>query len=86
MARFSANAHWRDSARSARFFIVDARATFPLLIFLLHIRMWSFILALVVISFFAVLEHYGFTLSVFLRWLRSMLAGPRKMAIPWWKV
>ncbi|HAT8227342.1 TPA: phosphoesterase, partial [Legionella pneumophila] len=25
---FSATSHWRDSARSARFFVVDARAAF----------------------------------------------------------
>lgn len=77
--------HWRDSARAARFFFVDARAAFPLLLWLLHMRVWSFILAIVAMTFFALLEKYGFTLSVFTRWFRNFLAGPHKSAQPWWK-
>lgn len=79
------NAHWRDSARAARFFIVDYRAVFPMLLFLLHIRWWSFILAVLAIGFFTLLERYGFTLIVFLRWSRSFLGGKRKFSRPWWK-
>ena len=78
-------AHWRDSARSVRLFFLDFRACFPLLILMLHIRLWTFILALVATIFFAALERYGFTLMVFLRWFRSFVAGNRKIAQPWWK-
>lgn len=82
---YSTDAHWRDSARPAKFFIVDYRASFPLLLFLLHIRLWSFILAIVAIGFFTLLERYGFTVIVFLRWFRSLLAGKRKFSRPWWR-
>jgi len=82
---FSANAHWRDSARAARFFFVDARAAFPLLLFLLHMRWWTFGLAIVTMIFFALLEKYGFTVVVFGRWLRNFMAGPAKSAHAWWK-
>ncbi len=85
MARIATQPHWRDSARTARLWVIDARAAFPLLLFLLHIRLWSFILAVAAMAFFALLERYGFTTTVFLRWVRSTLAGPRKIAIPWWK-
>lgn len=85
MATFSDDTHWRDSARNARFFMVDARAAFPLFIFLLHIRMWTFILALISIIFFAIIERYGFSVPVFLRFIRSFLAGPHKSSSPWWK-
>lgn len=78
-------AHWRDSARSVRFFFIDFRACFPLLLFLLHIRLWTFILAVVATAFFATLERYGFSVIVFIRWIRSFVAGPRKIAQPWWK-
>ena len=78
-------AHWRDSARNVRFWIVDFRACFPLLILLFHIRLWTFIVALIATLFFAALERYGFSVAVFLRWLRSYLAGPRKVAQPWWR-
>ncbi|MEI8054404.1 MAG: IcmT/TraK family protein [bacterium] len=78
------NAHWRDSARPARFFFIDASVAFPLLVFLVHIRLWTFILAVIVMAFFTVLGRYGYSVGVFLRILRSVLAGPRKMVIPWW--
>ena len=78
-------AHWRDSARNVRFWIVDYRACFPLLIFIFHISWLTFALAIVAILFFSALERYGFTVAVFSRWLRAFIAGPRKIAQPWWK-
>ena len=78
-------AHWRDSARSVRLFFLDFRACFPLLILLFHIRLWTFILAVIATVFFTALERYGFSLIVFLRWLRAFVAGNRKIAQPWWK-
>ena len=78
-------AHWRDSARNVRFWLVDYRACFPLLIFIFHISWTTFALAVVAVTFFAFLERYGFSVAVFARWLRSYLAGPRKIAQPEWK-
>lgn len=77
--------HWRDSARPARFFLVDYRAAFPLLLFLLHIRMWTFMTAIVTMTLFYLLERYGFTVPVFLRLARSWLAGPRKFSRALWR-
>ncbi|MCH9756815.1 MAG: IcmT/TraK family protein [Gammaproteobacteria bacterium] len=81
---FSPGAHWRDSARSARFFMVDARAAFPIFFFLMHIRVWTAILVLVSAFFFGIIEHYGYSLPVFLRWLRAFFAGHIKASRPWW--
>lgn len=78
-------AHWRDSARNVRFWMVDFRACFPLLIFIFHISWFTFLFAVVAIVIFSLLERYGFSVAVFLRWMRSFLAGPRKVAQPWWK-
>lgn len=79
-------AHWRDTSRNVKFGFVDYRACFPLLVLLLHIRLWTFIFAVVCITFFALIEHYGFSVPVFSRWLRSFLAGPRKISQPWWRI
>lgn len=81
----SPTAHWRDSARVARFWIFDSRAVFPLVLLILHIRLWTIIVAVLTTFFFYSLERYGFTVPVFLRWLRSSLAGKRKISSPWWK-
>ena len=81
----TANAHWRDSARSAKLFIIDASAAFPLLLFLVHIRLWSFVIAALVMTLFTILNRYGYSASIFLRMLRCFFAGSRKVAIPWWR-
>ena len=84
MATFAEGSHWRDTARSARFFMVDARAAFPIFIFLMHIRVWTGMLVIFSALLFGFIEHYGFTVPVFLRWLRSLMAGKVKMSQPWW--
>ena len=78
------DAHWRDSAREPKFFIFNAKAAFPLLLFLLHIRVWTFVLAILAWLFFSYLNYFGFTIIVFVRWVRAKLAGKRKIAVPWW--
>lgn len=83
---FPPDTHWRDSARSPRFFLIDARAALPVFIFLMHIRPWTAILAVVSMVFFGILEKFGFTVPKFWLWFRCFISGPRKMSIPWWKV
>lgn len=78
-------AHWRDTARPTKFWIFDFRAAFPVLLWLLHIRLWTFVVAVVAIIGLSLLERFGFSVVVFLRWFRSALAGRRKVARPWWK-
>jgi intracellular multiplication protein IcmT len=78
-------AFWRDSARNPRFFMVDALTALPLVLFLLHIRKWTFILAILTTIFFGVLERFNFTLPVFIRWARSSFAGRVKIAKPNWR-
>jgi intracellular multiplication protein IcmT len=77
-------AHWRDSSRSVRFFFVDYRALFPLLILIFVPRLWTFVVAAVGIGFFMILERYGFTVNVFLRLTRGFFGGPFKISRPWW--
>ena len=77
--------HWRDAARTPRFYFMDAFSALPLLLFFLHMRLWTFILAIVFIAFFIVLERFKFTLPVFFRFIRSFLAGPLRTAKPWWR-
>lgn len=82
---FAPTAHWRDSARNAKFFIIDARAAFPLLLFILNIAWWTLYTALATMAFFGLLERWGFTLPVFLRYIRYKVAGAYKTASPWWR-
>lgn len=77
--------HWRDSGRAPQFFMIDARSAFPLLLFLVHIKEWTLIVALVATAFFAILARYGLTMSIFVRTMLSLLAGKVKQSKPWWR-
>ena len=79
------SSHWRDTGRVPRFFIIDARSTFPLLLFLTHIRLWTFVLAAMTTIIFAAIEHFGFSTQVFARMIRGFFAGKRKLSKPWWR-
>jgi intracellular multiplication protein IcmT len=81
--RHPETAHWRDSARTPMFFILDAYSAFPLLAFTLHIRWWTFFTALACCAFFAVLNRFGFSVPVFFRWGRSFLAGNNRYVRSW---
>ncbi|MGD9592082.1 MAG: IcmT/TraK family protein [Candidatus Berkiella sp.] len=76
-------AHWRDSGRIPKFFFMDAYSAIPLLLFLLHIRLWTFALACCVCLFFVILNRFGFSLPIFVRWLRSFVAGKDRYARTW---
>ena len=77
--------HWRDVARTPRFYFMDAWSALPILLFLMHMRLWTFLLSIVCIIFFIILEKFKFTVPVFFRWLRASLAGPLRSARPWWR-
>lgn len=81
--RHPESAHWRDSARIPKFFFMDAYSAIPLLLFLLHIRIWTFILAVLVCIFFSILNRFGFSLPVFVRWLRAFIAGNNRYSRSW---
>ena len=79
------NAHWRDSSREPRFFFVSANAAYPILLLLIHIRWWTFLLALGTILVLATLEHFGLTPQKFIRVFRVFLVGKYKYRKGWWE-
>jgi intracellular multiplication protein IcmT len=81
--RNPATAHWRDSARTPKFFFMDAYSAIPLVLFLLHIRLWTFITACCICAFFMLLNRFGFSVPVFFRWLRAFLAGNIRFSRAW---
>ncbi|NCX93305.1 MAG: hypothetical protein EBX40_01350 [Gammaproteobacteria bacterium] len=72
-------AHWRDSGRTPKFFIIDAKASLFILLLLLHIRLWTFLLTIAVLLFLACLEYYKLPLMVFLRVVCNAIVGKKKV-------
>jgi len=77
--------HWRDAARTPRFYFMDAYSAIPLLFLFLHISLTTFLVCVMVMVFFIALEKFKFTLPVFFRWLKASIAGPMRTARPWWR-
>ena len=76
---------WRDSARRLKFFFLPGQAVYPLFIWIVYSRMWTFYIAIISSLFFAVLFRYGFSPRVFLRMLKCFFAGPVVSSRPWWE-
>ena len=68
-------AHWRYTFKPARFFMLDARASIVILLFLLHIRVWTFALAVFVVGLFYWVERYGYDFPSAIRAIRLYLSG-----------
>lgn len=75
-------AHWRDSARIPRFFVVDARAALVVLAFFLRPSWYTFGAAVFFIVLLAVLDYFKIPLMVAIRIAKGVIAGRRKLRIP----
>ncbi len=71
-------AHWRNTFKQPRFFFLDARVGVFFIGFLLHIRLWTLGVMLVVFAVFFMMERYGLDFASALRAIRSYFAGPRR--------
>jgi intracellular multiplication protein IcmT len=80
------NAVWRNTGLPVTFCGVDAKTLLPIIIWLLHMRMWTFYLACAGIVFFAFLSWRGITMTLALRLVRVHLIGnlrPRPESDKW---
>jgi intracellular multiplication protein IcmT len=73
-----ATPHWRNTFKQPRFFFLDARVGVFLLFFLLHIRIWTLAVTLVVFVVFFIMERYGYDFASALRAVRSFFSGPKR--------
>ena len=73
--------HFKDDViQETKLFLRKAYWLFYVLTFLAGARRQI----VVVFAGFLLVEKFGFTVPVFLRWFKNFLAGDLKKAIPWW--
>ncbi len=65
--------HWRNSQKPVRFFMLDARAFLAILLFLVHVRIWTLVLAILAMLVFWFLERRGLTFGASLRAFRCWI-------------
>ena len=74
-------AHWRDTYRTPRLFMIDARAAIPLLASALHVAWWTILPSVLTLALFFWLERIGLDLPSALRALRATFAGNHRPAL-----
>lgn len=77
--------NWRDTQRPVRFGPFDGRAAIGLIAFLLHMQLWTLIIALTVLMVLSFVERRGLSVPGALRWVRSGLAGKTRPAAGIWR-
>lgn len=69
---------WRNTGLPVKIGPVDARALAFILLFLFHIRLWTFLLCVFIIAVLSIVEYKGYTLPNALRTASSSLLGPKR--------
>jgi intracellular multiplication protein IcmT len=69
---------WRDTAIPPKIFILDARAVFPLALWLFHWAWWTFGLAVVCMGGLYLVQRTGMTPIACMRAMRVALLGKRR--------
>ncbi len=73
--------HWRDSALTPRFFVLDAKGFFVVVIWMFHPTWITFGAVVVVLAALAILNYYHISLIACFRLMRTALGGTRKIII-----
>lgn len=78
---------WRYTAKKVRIGAFDANAIVPpLLLFAMHIKWWTFVLALIVVFSMWILElFFRLPMKEAMRTGRRILAGKHRPVTPWWE-
>jgi intracellular multiplication protein IcmT len=79
-------AHWRNTYRPARFFFLDIRAGVIILASLIHIRLWTITLDVIVVILAWYIERIGLGFDGALRAVRAWFAGEVRPALPAHKI
>ncbi|MDR3450763.1 MAG: IcmT/TraK family protein [Alphaproteobacteria bacterium] len=73
--------HWRNTQKPARFFALDARAFTFIFLFLVHVRIWTLVVAVTMMLLFWGFERRGLTFEAALRAMRVWMLGSRRPAL-----
>ncbi|ALB23855.1 putative intracellular multiplication protein IcmT [Piscirickettsia salmonis] len=67
--------HWRDSARHPKLYIIDARACFPIVLFIFHMKFSTFIIAILSVIFLSILRKFDLNIKSFFIVIREVIAS-----------
>jgi len=77
--------YWRKTSGRPNFlWMFDYLTVGFVLLFILHMRSWTFWLAIGAMVFFSILAKFGFTIPLLLRRLGFVIGGRSRPARGWW--
>lgn len=79
------NWHWRNTMKPVRFFRFDARIGIFLVLVLVHARLWTLGLFVIMLLIFWALERKGLVFNAALRAARSWMTGPNRPGWVWYR-
>lgn len=77
---FGKSLYWRETFRKPKFFFMDGRIAGLILIFVLHIKIWTLLLVLTAAGILWFFERKGVNPDDILRFLRAGIVGRRRTA------
>ncbi len=77
---FGTSLYWRETHRQPRFLIFDSRLVVTLLVLIMHVRIWTILLAIFCFSVLWFFERKGVSPDSIFRYLRARLVGRRRTA------
>ena len=77
---FGTPLYWRETHKQPRFLIFDGRMIVLLLIVILHIRLWTVALAVIMMMVLAFFDRKGVPADSILRFLRASIVGRKRSA------
>lgn len=84
MSDITTRTGWRNTGQPVRVVILDARALFPFLCFVVYWSWITFYIAVIGVSFFSLISFLGMTLPAMYRLIRRLLVGTTRPAVPAW--
>ncbi len=65
--------HWRNTAIQAQFFFMDATVAYPLLLLLVHFRLWTLMVAITFMAILFGMSKRGFTPDACFLYIRARI-------------
>ncbi|MDF3416687.1 hypothetical protein HKX54_19630 [Sulfitobacter sp. M57] len=78
---YRSTVHWRYAMARPHLMFFDARLIFFIILFVFHIRWWTFAMLVFAIAGFTSANYFKYSLENVLRLFRSKLVGPFRSAV-----
>ncbi|MEP3670787.1 MAG: IcmT/TraK family protein [Roseibium sp.] len=77
---FGTPMYWRETQKPVKFLFVDGRVVVVILLMLMHIKLWTFLLALTTVLVVFLFGRKGISMDSIIRFIRATIVGKKRTA------